>query len=417
MTRYHTHDAERCHCLRDSRALPERRSGRGRTQAALFILTRAGKVSEAATVSYTAFNRSSVMMGLHMHRQSTFVLLIHAMVLLVTCTVLSAEPPALAEAEKHVRAGISYRDDPSGKKLEEAYREFHAAYALVPSQLVLMNIGYCAHRLERDAEAIDAYKQFLENASPTDLTPQERKQMQADIQKLQAELVTVSVQTVPNSVSVVDERLSNDGTSVINRYSVKAGRAVLGVRPGKHRITFTAEGYVPQTWEFEALPASQHAREFRLTSAGVAPNASTLREPTTPQASFAGPSHEKGVESRPIPESVYLGAAITGVFVIGTTATGILALSKKGDFDELNADGKRKEEASSARKEALRYATFSNIGLAGAVISAGVTGYLYFTRGTRKSLKDESPSHARATWQLSPVLTTNQAALQVSGAF
>jgi hypothetical protein len=280
-----------------------------------------------------------------------------------------------------------------------------------------MNIGYCAHRLERDAEAIDAYKQFLDKASSTDLTPQERKQMQADIQKLQAELVTVSVQTVPKGASIVDERVSTDGASVVNHYSVKTGQEVLGVRPGKHRITVTAEGYVPQTWEFEALPASQHAREFKLMSTGETPNTSTIRERTTPQASYAGPSQTREVESRPVPESVYLGAAITGIFVIGTTATGILALSKKGDFDDLNTDGKRKAEASSAREEALRYATFSNIGLAGAVISAGITGYLYFTRGTRKSLKDESPSNARATWQLSPVLTTNQAALQVLGAF
>src|SRR6476661_7390454 len=62
-----------------------------------------------------------------------------------------------AEARSHFEAGVSLLQDPDGARYEEAYREFTAAYQLSKSPRVLGNVGLCAMKLERDAEAIDAY--------------------------------------------------------------------------------------------------------------------------------------------------------------------------------------------------------------------------------------------------------------------
>src|SRR5512133_2171321 len=163
--------------------------------------------------------------------------------------VFADDSAVQSEAEQHVKAGIAYRDDPSGLRLEDAYREFRAAYALVPSHLILMNIGYCAMHLERDAEAIEAYTRFLDEAPSSALTAEERKKMTSDVDRLRAGLVTVYLRTFPESATIVDERISMRGRSVVNRYSVAGGRLEIGIHPGRHRITATAEGYTSQSWE------------------------------------------------------------------------------------------------------------------------------------------------------------------------
>jgi hypothetical protein len=83
-----------------------------------------------------------------------------------------ADAPRLsANALKHFNAGIAYADDPSGPKWEEAYREFLAAYADTPSWILKNNIGLCALNLERDDEAIAAFKIYLEHGGEPGLNP------------------------------------------------------------------------------------------------------------------------------------------------------------------------------------------------------------------------------------------------------
>ena len=56
--------------------------------------------------------------------------------------------------------------DPKAPRYEDAYREFKAAYAASPSYKILGNLGLCAMKIERDAEAIDAYEKYLKEAGP-----------------------------------------------------------------------------------------------------------------------------------------------------------------------------------------------------------------------------------------------------------
>ena len=53
------------------------------------------------------------------------------------------------EARTHFKAGVSLLQDPEGEWVEEAYREFKAAYAISKSPKMLGNMGFCAMRLER----------------------------------------------------------------------------------------------------------------------------------------------------------------------------------------------------------------------------------------------------------------------------
>src|SRR5437870_1255310 len=79
----------------------------------------------------------------------------------------AAEEGVSAEARTHFDAGVRLLLDQEGARYEEAYREFHAAYAASRSSRILGNLGLCAMKLERDAEAVDAYERYL--AEVTDI--------------------------------------------------------------------------------------------------------------------------------------------------------------------------------------------------------------------------------------------------------
>src|SRR5580704_19345460 len=100
------------------------------------------------------------------------------------------------EARTHFAAGVALLQDPKAPRYEEAYREFKAAYATSPSYKILGNLGLCAMKIERDAEAIHAYETYLKEAGP-EVTSQQREQMKRDLLTLKAGILEVTVSSVP----------------------------------------------------------------------------------------------------------------------------------------------------------------------------------------------------------------------------
>jgi hypothetical protein len=72
--------------------------------------------------------------------------------------VYAAGVPITEEARMHFAAGVALLQDPKAPRYEEAYREFKAAYAAAPSYEILGNLGLRGMKIERDAEAINAYE-------------------------------------------------------------------------------------------------------------------------------------------------------------------------------------------------------------------------------------------------------------------
>ena len=167
--------------------------------------------------------------------------------LFVVTTSFAADNVVItAKAREHFKAGVAYIEDPTGPKYEEAYREFHLAYAESPTYKILTNVGLCSLNLERDGEAIDAYTKFLASAKPEDIPKDKRTLMERDIAMLKASLVRITVTASPATLVLSDERLPTKGSSVTNRYELSDGNLALGIHPGHHRITASADGYEPQ---------------------------------------------------------------------------------------------------------------------------------------------------------------------------
>jgi hypothetical protein len=348
-----------------------------------------------------------------------FVLLFGLFV--VTTTAFGEELKATPKAREHFNAGLAHVDDPAGPKYEEAYREFKAAYAETPSYEIALNVGYCAFFLERDAEALEMYELYLSKADTKEIPKKKRIQMDKDIQSLRSGLVKVELKVTPSKATVVDERFPSKGANIVNRYPIENGVAQLGIHAGAHRFTITSEGYQPQSWEFEAQPASTHAHEFKLvavdadkpvgekvaTAAG--PSAPAVQSGATAGSSLDGTASEQ--TKRRTSPMVYVGAIVTGVFAAGAIGTGLVAKSKKSDFEAAN-DGTQYSTAEGLRSDAKTFALVSDICLGAAVLSAGVTTYFIFAGGSSAA----APA-SKAQWKLAPAIGSRQAGLAVTGTF
>lgn len=275
----------------------------------------------------------------------------------------AADPPISEDARAHFKAGVNLLQDPDGERVEDAYREFKAAYAISSSPKVLGNIAYCAMRLERDGEAVDAYARYLRDVA--DIDPEERAQITRDLQTLQVGLVRLELKIDQLDARVSDVRVPVKGGPITNVYGPVRGRIELGVRPGHHLLTVKAEGYDDATWELDATAGAHETHSFEMKLKQVAP-------PPPPPGS--GPSGKGG------PMGAWITVGVGGALLVAGTVTGILALSKTSDISShcpgdvcpstFDLEGNR-----SAARGLVRATDFLLLG-GGIVAAAGVTWLL-----------------------------------------
>ncbi len=243
-------------------------------------------------------------------------------VLLGASVANAADPPISEEARGHFKAGVALLQDPDGERVEEAYREFRAAYERSHSPKILGNMGLCAMKLERDGEAIEAYTQYLREV--TDLDPADRAQITRDLQTLTTGVVELRLQvTAPpgTKVIVTDVRTPVKGERVTNTYPLPADatKLMIGARSGHHVLTARAAGFQDEPWEHDALAGSKETHEFRMRPlAGPSPS------PSAPAPARVA------LEPEPAPNRVPWVVVGAGAAMVAAGAiTGVVALGKQ----------------------------------------------------------------------------------------
>lgn len=300
------------------------------------------------------------------------------------------------QARTHFSAGVNFLQDPDGARYEEAYREFTAAYAASPSWKILGNLGIAAMKLERDGEAIQAFEKYLAGGAAT-LSPEEKAQFERDLGTLKAGVVTLSLELSQPGVTIIDERLPVTGSPVRNTYAPGETKLDIGVRAGHHKITARLAGYEDAVWELEAVSGQGQAHTFEL------------KRPVPGGAAVQGGGSSAAPGARPTPTGVYIGLAATGVFAVGAGVVGALSLGKKSDFDDAN-NGTDVGNAKDLHDGVKTFNLVTDVLIGAAVVSAGVTTYLYLSRP-----KVETPT---AGWvRVEPQVGLNQGTLQLKGAF
>jgi hypothetical protein len=278
-----------------------------------------------------------------------------------TSTRARADVTISEDARSHFRAGVSLLEDPSGARYEEAYVEFKAAYASSPSPKILGNMGLCAMKLERDAEAIKAYDGYL--AGVPDAA--DRQQVQTDLATLKAGLVHVTLKISAKGASIVDTRTPTRGAAVTNGYGPADTTFEMGIHPGNHTMRARLAGFPDASWEFEARPGTPLSHEFTFEAKATAPAIET-----------AGPAVEK---KRPIPLLVFIVGGASIAAAGAGTVTGILALGKNSDYKAAN-DGQHVSQANSLKSSGQTLNVLTDVLFGTAIVGAGVTTYLYLAR-------------------------------------
>jgi hypothetical protein len=238
---------------------------------------------------------------------------------LVTANARAEEPAATSDdAKQHFNAGVALLQDPEGEKVEQAYREFKTAYDLSGSPKILGNMGYCAMRLERDGEAIDAYSRYLREVANID--PDERAQIVRDVQTLSVGVSRITLDASVPGATILDERVAVRGPRVTNVYGPLNGKITIGVRSGHHIFTAKLSGRQDAVWETEAFSGAKDEHLF------------TLREPPPPPSRDLRVAGEEPRESRSSIGPILVLSGGAALLVAGGI-TGIIALNKTSDIE------------------------------------------------------------------------------------
>jgi hypothetical protein len=216
------------------------------------------------------------------------------------------------KARELFRTGVTLLQDPDGARNEDAYQQFKAAYAESPSWKILGNLGVTAMRLERDGEAIEAFRGYLEQGGK-ELSRAERAQFQSDLDTLSATAATVSILGLPAGTRLTDVRSPNQGSDIKNYYEVRESEPlVLRVRPGAHRFTAQWGGREPQTHELEISARGAHEVKFEAVQPEPA-QPRPVAAPASEPAPLSVSSSDDGFFQSPLPAYISLGVGAVGV--------------------------------------------------------------------------------------------------------
>jgi hypothetical protein len=235
----------------------------------------------------------------------------------------NADPPSSEVAKQHFKAGVDLLKDPEGERVEEAYREFKTAYDLSSNPKILGNVGYCAMRLERDGEAIDAYSTYLREVK--DIAQEERDQITRDLSTLTVGVARVTLEADKPGVVYEDVRVPVRGDKVTNAYPAgQKTKVEIGIRPGHHLVTAKADGYEDATWELDAHAGARESHAFVMKAKVIA----------TPMPVQPQPGGDTGGKSSGPGVLPWVVVGVGGAMLVTGTITGIVALGKTSDIEK-----------------------------------------------------------------------------------
>lgn len=291
----------------------------------------------------------------------------------------ATDPAKLEEAKKHMQAGAAFYNDPSGHKCEEAIREFGKAYELSGSLNALKGQAVCNLELERDGEAIEQYTKYLQGKGAA-IDPADKQQVETDLNTLRASAAFVTFNTDHAGVKISDVRTPSKGFPITNRYQLPMTGRKVGLHPGQHTFTASAEGVPDQTWTIEIVNGSKLEHTFEFDKGKpVVVEGDKIETPDQP----------KLVQKRPVPTSVFVTGGLTVALAVPFAIFGVSALGKASDYKAANGT-KSQTELDTMKSDVKSANLITDIFLGVTVASAAVTTILFVTRPTK--MVPESPA-------------------------
>lgn len=272
------------------------------------------------------------------------------------------------EARAYFKNGVELVSDPKTANYQDAYYQFKLAYEKSGrSWKVLGNLGLCAFKLERDAEAIEHYSRYLEQGG-TEVSADERKAIERDLLLLRGNLATVVLSSDVADLQIVDARAGSAAPP--QSYALAGGKKSLGLRAGSH-VLVARSGGKEQRWEVGLTPGQSVEHTFRFGDAPVVgPVAATPSAPsavTEPQ-----PAPKQGNKLR---TAGFVAAGVGGAMLVSGVVTGLMSRSAHSSGRDACRGSLCPESSRSDFDRAKSLASVTNVLLIGGTLVAatGVT--------------------------------------------
>ncbi|MEM1034930.1 MAG: PEGA domain-containing protein [Myxococcota bacterium] len=267
-------------------------------------------------------------------------------------TLTSVAQGQTSEAAKREKAIAAFKEA-EAKFAAGAYADalplYQTAEETIPGAKPKFQIAACLDKLGRTAEAVAAYRTFID--SNPDQTKHGDKITEAGkrIAALEAALpATVTVTVSPPDAQGV--RIEVDGQP--------AEGNELSVAAGEHTIVVSADGKAPKT---ETVMVK--ANEKKTLEVALEPAATPA--PAPPQGPTPDPGAAALEEEEPSNIPAYVTLGIAGAGLVVGTVFGVQALSAQSDFDE--------EPTTDNADRAERNALISDMSF-GVALTFGITG-------------------------------------------
>jgi hypothetical protein len=331
--------------------------------------------------------------------------------------LLTAAPCAFAQTDDD-RAGARVAATEgvkasNEKRWADAADLFTRAESLVHSPVHLLYLARAQEKLGHLVKARENYTRVIREHLGAD-SPDAFKQAQASAQQEVGALE-------PRLAAITVKLGGQKGDVTVTMDGEKVPPALVGlplpVDPGSHTFQAAGTDLKSDPVAVTVTEGGKDAVTLVVKSAPgtvapfTTPPAATPAATPAPAATTTAPVAPTGTgpTSRPTPTGVYVGAALTGALVIGAGVTGVLALGKHSDYNKAN-DGSDPSKADSLKSSGQTLNLVTDIFVAGAVVAAGVTTYLFVSR-------PEVPAQQNARLSFTPVVGPNLAALSLSGRF
>jgi hypothetical protein len=317
----------------------------------------------------------------------------------------SVSEEALQGARGHFSNGVQLlQEEPPN--YQDAYYQFQSALKKSGgSWKVQGNLGFCALKLERDGEALEHYREYLENGGAA-IAGDERRDIERELLLIEGNLARVVISSSDGGAQISVQR--QNSAVPAQPYGLKGEKALLGLRSGAFTITATS-GKRVLTWEPILTPSNELSHHFDFTESAVAQTPPGKEKP-------AGSAVEPQPRTEEAPSTLRtVGYATLGVGVLalgGGVVTGLMAQSKETKAKEDCVGLVCPSGAESTKNSAENLAATANVlFITGGVLAAAGVSMVIFG-GTASGSEAN-----QATLRLSPGVQPGGGAIFASGAF
>jgi hypothetical protein len=275
----------------------------------------------------------------------------------------------------------------------EALQAFQEAYSVRPHPAVRVNIANCYDKLDRPAEAIQNFEQFLGSGSGT---PKQQEEVVKALEQLRRRVGRLLLHVAPEGAKVVIDSNDPMRAPIADVVLLKAGRHQLTVSLDRHEtamrvVDISAGGTTELTINLPRLdaPAANVVAQAQ-PAAALAPRPPAAAPATRPAAAapLVAARVPESEASANIPAGVWIAGGVTFAALLTSILTGQLALAADRDFNSdlatvRNMGLTNQQRASAwddgidAANRAHTFAVTTDVLLSCAVVGAVLTTVLY----------------------------------------